>query len=117
MKPNEERRSSAPSPSADDSVSETSPIKVSRVTLSAARGRDRRSGLLGFVSFEISGLRLEGVTIRRTQDGRLVLSFPQRRDVRGDEHALVRPIHNETRLEIERQVFAALGLDRKVIRP
>ena len=69
-------------------------------------------GLLGFVEFTInSAIVLRGIALRRTRNGRLVLSFPERRDRRGRTYDLVRPAHDAARREIQQQVFAALGLD------
>jgi len=69
-------------------------------------------GLLGWASFELYGhVRLDGVAVRRTRDGRLTLAFPERRDATGRRHPVVRPLNDEARREIEQQVFAALGLD------
>ena len=50
------------------------------------------SGLLGFVSFQLGEVLLDGVAVRRTRDGELTLSFPQRRDRSGRTHDLIRPI-------------------------
>ena len=61
-------------------------------------------------------LRLEGVTLRRTLDGRFALSFPARRDRQGRPHAIVRPLDKHALREVEAQVFAALGLDAEATR-
>jgi len=83
--------------------------RISHVVFSAAPRRDIRSGLLGFVAFDFAGFRFDGVAVRRTRDGRLVLSFPERTDSRGNRHAIVRPL--DARRQIEDSVFRALGLD------
>jgi DNA-binding cell septation regulator SpoVG len=76
---------------------------------------DRQRGLLGFVSFRFAGrLRLLGVAVRRSVDGRLHLSFPTRRDRLGRVHQIVHPVDSNTRREIEEQVFRALRLDFEV---
>ena len=86
-------------------------VRVRDVRYQAAPASDAHRGLLGFVSFRIGvGLRVDGVTLRRSREGRLVLSFPARRDRRGAEHPYLRPINDSTREAIEGQVFAALGL-------
>tara|TARA_R110002096_G_scaffold70812_1_gene169536 strand:- start:1 stop:279 length:279 start_codon:yes stop_codon:yes gene_type:complete len=73
------------------------------------RGSDKdvRSGLLGFVSVFYGDLVLDGITVRRTADGRLTLSFPQRRDGRGRSHPLFRPVDDDARLRIEKAIFDA----------
>ena len=73
------------------------------------RGSDKdiRSGLLGFVSVFYGDLVLDGITVRRTAEGRLTLSFPQRRDGRGRSHPLFRPIDDAARVRIEKAIFDA----------
>lgn len=72
-----------------------------------SRGRgtdaDARNGLLG-------DLVLDGITLRRTAEGRLTLSFPQRRDGRGRSHPLFRPIDDDARLRIEKAIFEAASV-------
>ena len=51
---------------------------------------------------------------RRTRDGRLALSFPERRDLAGGSHHYMRPLNDAARRAIEAQVFAALGLEGNV---
>jgi hypothetical protein len=68
------------------------------------------TGLLGWAGFTVDGsLRLDGVAVRRTLDGRYTLAFPVRRDVRRRRHFFVRPLDDCARREIERQVLGALG--------
>jgi hypothetical protein len=87
-------------------------IRISGVRFAAAAGKERQIGLLGWVTCLVNGrLRLDGIAVRRTLEGRLALSFPARRDGEGRQHPLVRPLDDRTRREIERQVFAALGLE------
>lgn len=86
-------------------------LGISEVRLRPTTADDTTGGLLGFVSFVVNGaLRLDGIALRLTRDGRHALSFPARRDRHGRRRAPVLPISDETRREIERQVFAALAL-------
>ena len=71
---------------------------------------DVRSGLLGYVSVFYGDLILDGITVRRTAEGRMTLSFPQRRDGRGRSHPLFRPIDDDARLRIEKAIFGAAAL-------
>lgn len=66
-------------------------------------------GLLGWVSCSYGHLRLDGIALRRTRDGHLTLSYPERRDAAGRRHPVLRPLDDQARREIEEQVFAALG--------
>ena len=86
-------------------------VRISHVRLTGAGPGDRARGLLGYVKFTLNAtVQVDGVTLRRSAAGRLVLSFPARRDVSGWEHPFVRPLDDATRVAIEQQVFAALGL-------
>lgn len=86
-------------------------LRVSGVRFSPGTTRDAEAGLVGFVSFLVGDeLRVDGATVRRTAEGRLALSYPSKRR-RGREFPFVRPISDEARRSIERQVFAELGLD------
>ena len=75
-----------------------------------ARGSDAevRTGLLGFVSLFAGDLIVDGVTVRKTAKGRLVLGFPQRRDRNGRDHAIVRPVDKAARRAIERAILGPL---------
>jgi len=86
-------------------------LYVSGLHLLPASPDDSALGVLGFASFLINDrLRIDGVGVRRTRDGRLALSWPARTDRAGERHPLVRPIDDGTRLDLEAQVLAALGL-------
>lgn len=63
-------------------------------------------GLLGFVTATVNGLRLDGITVRRTRSDRLCLSFPMRR-------GSFRPLDTTTRREIEAQILAAIRAGKK----
>ena len=79
------------------------------VRFTQASDRDLSSGLLGWVSFVLDGaIRLDGVAIRRTLDGRLTLSFPVRQSRGGRRYALVRPVDDEARRDLETQILQAL---------
>jgi DNA-binding cell septation regulator SpoVG len=73
--------------------------------------RLQRRGLVGWLSFGISPeWVVDGVTLRQTRDGRIVLSYPRRRDRRGRSHPLLRPVDDAARRELERAVLDELGL-------
>jgi DNA-binding cell septation regulator SpoVG len=54
-------------------------------------------------------LKLSGLALRRTRKGDLRLSFPVKRNSSGQEHYIVRPIHDAARQELERRIIEALG--------
>ena len=85
-------------------------IAVSRVRLRPGSWRDLSAGLLGYLAFVLDeAVEVDGITLRRTCDGSLVLSYPVRRDGRGDRHAILRPLNDEVRRTIEAEVLAQLG--------
>ncbi len=87
-------------------------IEVSEVRFTPSTRRDRDSGLLGFVSCVLNdAIKLDGITLRRTRDGKLTLSYPSRRDRRDVEHFIIAPLGDAVRLAVERQVFEALGAE------
>ncbi|MCB9609449.1 MAG: septation protein SpoVG family protein [Polyangiaceae bacterium] len=87
-------------------------LHVSDVRFQPASPDDVRFGLLGYVSFAVGGgLRVSGVTVRRTAEGRVSLSFPAKRDRRGEMRPLMRPVSREARAAIEAQVLSAISRD------
>ena len=86
---------------------------LSDAQLTPAGVADMASGLLGFVQLHYGLLVLDGITLRRTVDGRHALSFPGRRDRRGVMRSIMRPADDAARRELEGQVFRALGLEER----
>ena len=79
---------------------------VSNVRFHGANQSAAAAGLIGFVEFTLNhGIRVTGVALRRTRAGRYTLSYPAPR-----QRALLAPIDDQSRVNIEEQVFKALGL-------
>ena len=73
-----------------------------------------KTGLLGWVSFALNEtLRVDGVAVRRTADGRLTLAFPSKTDKHGRKRSLIWPLSEDARLDLESQVFDALLMDTR----
>ena len=90
-------------------------VEVSSVGFINASVSDVRNGLLGYVTCVIGEmLLLDGITLRRTRDGRMTLSYPSRRDASGRQHAIVRPLNDQARRDLERQIFEKLGIEQEV---
>jgi DNA-binding cell septation regulator SpoVG len=71
--------------------------------------------LLAYVSCVVAGeLRLDGLTVRVTRDGRRIVSFPSKRTWGGVERAYVAPLGDAARESIQRQILDALDLDERV---
>ena len=83
---------------------------ISDVRFTPASADKRSQGLLGWLSLTAGIWRLDSLTIRRTHDGRLAVSFPVRVDGKGRQHPIVRPLDDRARRMIEREILAQLGL-------
>jgi len=79
-------------------------VTRARVTALRLTPACRSNGLVGYLSLRVAGLRLDGLTLRRTRAGRLAVSFPCRRDSRGRRHPILRP----TGRSLEAAILAAL---------
>jgi hypothetical protein len=87
-------------------------VTLTELRFSPADAEHQKTGLLGWLTFTICcSLRLDGVAVRRTADGRLTLAFPSKIDGSGRKRSLIRPISEEARLEIEDSVFSILMMD------
>ena len=90
-------------------------LVITEVALAPAGDADTRAGLLGWLAVTLNGqVQLDGLTLRLTANGHYALSFPARRDRRGFDHAYIKPLDNAARQDLERQVFAALGVEGTV---
>ena len=84
-------------------------LHVTRLRFTPANLDDKRRGLLGYVACDLNGqVGIDGIAVRRTLDGRHVLSFPARRDRAGAKHSIVWPVDDDAREDMERQVFLHL---------
>ena len=83
-------------------------IDITNVRIVPATSGDRDHGLLAFAAVTISGIVIERITVRRTVDGRHVLSFPLHRDRAGVAHSIVRPLNNDVRRELTDRILAEL---------
>jgi hypothetical protein len=95
-------------------LSASGPLEITGARLVPASARLQRTGLIGWVMVEITGtLIADGITLRRTADGRETLSYPKCRDGQGEEHYLLRPADDRARRAIEDQVFRLLGREQR----
>ncbi len=84
-------------------------LVISNLRFTPASLEDHAEGLLGWLRFDIgNALRLDGVTLRQTIDGRLTLSYPGRRDSQGRLHHHMRPLSRDMQRAIEQSVFDLL---------
>ena len=97
---------SANRPSSGDAA-----LLVTELRYTPAGRQNGARGLLGFVQCVVAGLLRVECALRRTRDGRLVLSFPIKHDAAGRQHSLVAPANAEARQAIESAVFEAVTMD------
>jgi hypothetical protein len=91
-------------------------VQVSGVRFTPATDAESRRGLLGWVTCTLNGLvRLRGITLRRTAQGRLAISFPCSCDSVGRRLPYIKPIARHVRREIERQILEALDLQEPAV--
>jgi hypothetical protein len=90
-------------------------VTISDVAFVPAGYDIANTGLLGWITCTINGVvRLRGITLRRTSQGRLAFSFPSRRDSSGRMLPFVKPVGSAVRREMLRQILAAIGLEEPV---
>ncbi len=83
------------------------------VRFGASSPADRAKGLLGWVRCLVGeALVVDGIAVRRTRSGRLTLSYPRGRG----KCPPVRPLDDEARRAIERQILEAIDLDGEGVR-
>lgn len=63
-------------------------------------------GLIAWVSFIVDGcLRVDGVAVRRTLRGELILTWPSRKDSRGRLHPHVHPVSDILRIRLDAELM------------
>lgn len=83
-------------------------LSISNLTFTPAEpGRDR-PGLMGWVSATVGGWKIDGLSVRRTREGRTIVTFPSRRDAAGRLHPIAQPIRAEDRKYIRAYILADL---------
>jgi hypothetical protein len=83
-------------------------VQVTAIRFAPASAPFISKGCLGWVCAEYAGLRLDGLRVRRHEDGHYSLGFPSRVDANGVEHAFFRPLDQGARDSIEAQVLGEL---------
>lgn len=83
--------------------------------IKVAPAEDRARGCLAFLEMTLpGGLRADCIALRRATDGRLYVSFPERRSASGERHPILRPLSAEGRAEFEAAVIAEVRRQRGV---
>lgn len=82
---------------------------IGHIRFTPSSDADADRGLLAFVRLDLGPVQLDGITLRRTLDGRLTLAWPERTDRAGRRHALIRPIDDAARRELEHAVLLEMN--------
>jgi hypothetical protein len=89
-------------------------LAVTKVRFHPASPGIGDAGLVGFVAFVVNdALGIDNVALRRNPAGVLRLVYPTRTDRAEREHPIVRPLDDDARRSIERQVLDALGFENR----
>ncbi len=76
----------------------------------AAPEKHREKGVIGWVSFDIyESFRVNAVVVKENREGHVSLSYPANKSPDGTLHHYVRPLNNETRLQVEDEILGVLG--------
>lgn len=86
-------------------------LRVGEVRVYPAPTRERRCGLLAWVSAEVNGLVLDGITLRKARSGQPCLTIPKRRDSEGRLHPWFLPVDQRDREALEDQILGAIDLE------
>ena len=93
-------------------------IRITDVKCVHAGAKDSATGLLAFVSFKIGDvLFVDGVTVRRTLENKITLSWPCRTDGAGRRHPILKPLDDRARQQLERRILKALAENRPEVAP
>ncbi len=87
-------------------------LYVTHAEVSPAELRDRERGLLGYVQVIVNDMIvLDGLTLRKGVDGRRYLGDPSKGTRSGSRFPYIRPLSEEARQDVQRQVFTALEIE------
>ena len=90
-------------------------MRVTRVAFTPASFPYDALGVIGWLCIALDdSVEIDGIRVRRTVRGRIALAFPARRDGAGRRRYFVRPLNDETRREIERQVIERLLGEQRI---
>lgn len=82
---------------------------ISDVKLTAASATHRERGLLYWARVRFDDRwEINSLTVRRTMAGKVVVTWPTRRDGSGREHPIVRALDDAARTELEVAVLDAV---------
>ena len=81
-------------------------MKIENVKLVPAPCYLARGGLIAWATVTVGCIRLSGIAIRTTLDGRVVISYPTRYARSGRQHPIALPVDAEVRRELEARLIA-----------
>jgi hypothetical protein len=87
-------------------------LTVARVCFTPATETDQLGGLLGWVAADIGEFRFDGLTVRRTAEGKTRIFFPEKKLHGGQRVALARPLSKGAARGVEKHLIARLRAQR-----
>ncbi len=81
-------------------------MTVTSIVITLGSPADQATGLLAFVSCTYGGIEIDGLAIRRTTDGRIIVTFPAKSRNRCGRRYFVTPRSAPVRLEFETAILA-----------
>ena len=88
---------------------EMNDLKISEIKINLA-SNEQYPGLKGFVSFILNGMfRIDGISIRKTEKGKLFLMYPCRTSANNSRFFYVNPICKEAKEAVDTAIFARLS--------
>ncbi len=82
-------------------------LTINEIRITPGSEEDRGAGLLAYASCRYGDLLLAGLAVRKTMNGRTVVTFPAKRSGEGKQHFLITPTTVAVRRTIEDAVLAA----------
>jgi hypothetical protein len=83
-------------------------IRIHRITIAVAPSSHARVGLLGWATVHVNGLIVDGVAVRMTREGSLIVTLPARaRGELGLRHPIVRIADPDHRRQFDDAVIGA----------
>ncbi len=82
-------------------------MTITNITITPSSPADRDAGLLAFVRCSYGDLELDGIVVRKTTDGRLLVTFPGKARNGCGRRYFITPRSSPVRLLFDKAILAA----------
>ena len=90
-----------------------SPLPITNLGIVLAPPAEVEGGLLAWASVDYGGLRLDGLAVRLTERGDILVTFPSKPKYRGRRQYIVWPLDEQTRDRFQTAVLKAYIEERR----